>query len=108
MSTLESLNFCTDETFLNFIKRVYYNTATFKQTQYIDRDLNQTSRAISTNSSTPFKQACRFCYFFPFFLASWSGLKNIIRKNIYFVTTGTVISMLSMDKMDTKSSKHKP
>lgn len=27
---------------LNFIKRVYYNTATFKQTQYIDRDLNET------------------------------------------------------------------
>lgn len=41
MSTLQSLNFCTDET-LNFIKRVYYNTATFKQTQYIDRDLNET------------------------------------------------------------------
>lgn len=31
-----------DKTYLNFIKRVYYNTATFKQTQYIDRDLNET------------------------------------------------------------------
>lgn len=28
--------------FIFFIKRVYYNTATFKQTQYIDRDLNET------------------------------------------------------------------
>lgn len=31
-----------DKTYLNFIKRVYYNTATFKQAQYIDRHLNKT------------------------------------------------------------------